>query len=214
MLRNYAYMMGSYFLFFLILGILSSSFPSLDLTKYRQTDLFRMLDESPLKFAFMAVIVAPILEEGVFRSLIKPSKTEILIFICSIIGLSATYFMPTEGHWILKLGLIILSLIIIFLLLNSAINVEFLKKLQNWLNRNYKWLWLITSLLFGLVHIGNYVDSFQINIILILLIIPRIIAGFFFGKIKIENKSLIWPIIMHAMNNGIIVFFLLPKFLN
>lgn len=207
-------MMGSYFIFFMILGILNTSFPSLDLTKYKQTDLFKMLDESPIKFAFMAVIVAPILEEGVFRSLIRPSRKEILIFICSIIGLSATYFMPQEGHWILKFSLVILSLSILFLILNSAINSEFLKRIQSWLNSYYKVIWLLTSLLFGLVHIGNYVDKFEINLILILLIIPRIIAGFFFGKIKIENKNLIWPILMHAMNNGIIVFFLLPKILN
>ncbi|UJH91251.1 hypothetical protein LZ575_00075 [Antarcticibacterium sp. 1MA-6-2] len=64
-----------------------------------------------------------------------------------------------------------------------------------------------------MVHIFNYVDAFEINVVLVLLIIPRIIAGFFFGKVKIENEGLIWAILMHVMNNGVVTIFLLPRLL-
>jgi len=64
-----------------------------------------------------------------------------------------------------------------------------------------------------MVHIFNYVEGFELNFVLMLLIFPRIIAGYFFGKIKVENKGLIWPIAMHAMNNGLVFIVLLPKIL-
>lgn len=211
--RNYWFMIGTYFLFFFLLGFLNTFLPSLDLEKYQQTELFNLMDESPLAFILMAVIIAPILEESMFRTLIKPSFTEIYIFICAVLAFIGLGFIPQEAHSLLKYGLVILSAIIIFLFLQSLTPSRFLRVFRIILYRNYRLIWLLTAALFGLVHIWNYVEGWQFDLILFLLIFPRIIAGYFFGKIKVENGNLIWPIAMHAMNNGIVVFFLLPKIL-
>lgn len=213
LLRNYWFMIGTYFLFFFLLGFLNTFLPELDLEKYQQTELFNLMDESPLAFILMAVVIAPILEESMFRTLIKPSFTEIYIFICAILAFVGLGFIPQEAHSLLKYGLVILSAIIIFLFLQSLKPSRFLRVFRIILYRNYRLIWLITAALFGLVHIWNYVEGWQFDLILFLLIFPRIIAGYFFGKIKVENGNLIWPITMHAMNNGIVVFFLLPKLL-
>ncbi|SFF59667.1 CAAX protease self-immunity [Salegentibacter agarivorans] len=206
-------MIGTYFLFFFLLGFLNTFLPELDLEKYQQTELFNLMDESPLAFILMAVIIAPLLEESMFRTLIKPSFTEIHIFICAVLAFIGLGFIPQEGHSLLKYGLVILSAIIIFLFLQSLKPSRFLRIFRIILYRNYRLIWLLTAALFGLVHIWNYVEGWQFDLILFLLIFPRIIAGYFFGKIKVENGNLIWPITMHAMNNGIVVFFLLPKLL-
>ncbi|MBO2544733.1 CPBP family intramembrane metalloprotease [Salegentibacter sp. BDJ18] len=206
-------MIGTYFLFFFLLGFLNTFLPELDLEKYQQTELFNLMDESPLAFILMAVIIAPLLEESMFRTLIKPSFTEIYIFICAVLAFVGLGFIPQEAHSLLKYGLVILSAIIIFLFLQSLKPSRFLRIFRIILYRNYKFIWLLTAALFGLVHIWNYVEGWQFDLILFLLIFPRIIAGYFFGKIKVENGSLLWPITMHAMNNGIVVFFLLPKLL-
>ncbi|WP_339648765.1 CPBP family glutamic-type intramembrane protease [uncultured Salegentibacter sp.] len=206
-------MIGTYFLFFFLLGFLNTFLPELDLEKYQQTELFNLMDESPLAFILMAVIIAPLLEESMFRTLIKPSFTEIYIFICAVLAFIGLGFIPQEAHSLLKYGLVILSAIIIFLFLQSLKPSRFLRIFRIILYRNYKFIWLLTAALFGLVHIWNYVEGWQFDLILFLLIFPRIIAGYFFGKIKVENGSLLWPITMHAMNNGIVVFFLLPKLL-
>lgn len=211
--RNYWFMIGTYFLFFFLLGFLNTFLPELDLEKYQQTELFNLMDESPLAFILMAVIIAPLLEESMFRTLIKPSFTEIYIFICAVLAFVGLGFIPQEAHSLLKYGLVILSAIIIFLFLQSLKPSRFLRIFRIILYRNYKFIWLLTAALFGLVHIWNYVEGWQFDLILFLLIFPRIIAGYFFGKIKVENGSLLWPITMHAMNNGIVVFFLLPKLL-
>lgn len=213
LLRNYWFMIGTYFLFFFLLGFLNTFLPELDLEKYQQTELFNLMDESPLAFILMAVVIAPILEESMFRTLIKPSFTEIYIFICAVLAFVGLGFIPQEAHSLLKYGLVILSAIIIFLFLQSLKPSRFLRVFRIILYRNYRLIWLITAALFGLVHIWNYVEGWQFDLILFLLIFPRIIAGYFFGKIKVENGNLIWPITMHAMNNGIVVFFLLPKLL-
>ncbi|OEY74014.1 CPBP family glutamic-type intramembrane protease [Salegentibacter salarius] len=206
-------MIGTYFLFFFLLGFLNTFLPELDLEKYQQTELFNLMDQSPLAFILMAVIIAPILEESMFRTLIKPSFAEIYIFICAVLAFVGLGFIPQEAHSLLKYGLVILSAIIIFLFLQSLQPSRFLRIFRIILYRNYRFIWLLTAALFGLVHIWNYVEGWQFDLILFLLIFPRIIAGYFFGKIKVENGNLIWPITMHAMNNGIVVFFLLPKLL-
>lgn len=211
--RNYWFMIGTYFLFFFLLGFLNTFLPELDLEKYQQTELFDLMNESPLAFVLMAVIIAPLLEESMFRTLIKPSFTEIYIFICAVLAFVGLGFIPQEAHSLLKYGLVILSAIIIFLFLQSLTPSRFLRVFRIILYRNYRFIWLLTAVLFGLVHIWNYVEGWEFDLILFILIFPRIIAGYFFGKIKVENGNLIWPIAMHAMNNGIVVFFLLPKLL-
>ncbi|MBZ9729133.1 CPBP family intramembrane metalloprotease [Salegentibacter sp. JZCK2] len=211
--RNYWLMIGTYFLFFFMLGFLNTFIPELDLEKYQQTELFDLMNESPLAFVIMAVIIAPLLEESMFRTLIRPSFTEIYIFICAVLAFVGLAFIPQEAHSLLRYALVIVSAIIVFLFLQSLKPARAIRIFRVFLYRNYKAIWFLTALLFGLVHIWNYVEGWQLDLILFVLIFPRIIAGYFFGKIKIENGNLIWSIAMHAMNNGIVVFFLLPKLL-
>lgn len=211
--RNYWLMLGSYFLFFFLLGFLTSVMPSIDLEKYQQTELFDFMTESPLTFIIMAVVIAPVLEEGLFRSLVKPSLYDLYIFICAVLSFTALAFIPPEAISILKYSLVFLSAFLLFLILNALKPARILRKLRIFFHRNYIVFWLLTSVLFGLVHVWNYVEGWEFDLILFILIFPRIIAGYFFGKIKVENHSLIWPILMHAMNNGIVVFFLLPRIL-
>lgn len=211
--RNYWLMLGTYFLFFFLLGFLTTVIPSIDLEKYQQTELFNFMNESPLAFVIMAVVIAPILEESLFRSLVKPSLTEIYIFICAVLSFAALAFIPAEANAILKYSLVVLSAFLLLLFFLALKPARFLRKFRVFLYRNYVIFWIITAILFGLVHVWNYIEGWQFDIILLILIFPRIIAGYFFGKIKIENQSLIWPIYLHAMNNAVVVFFLLPRLL-
>ena len=209
LLHNYGWMLGCYFAFFLALGILTAVFPEFELERYRQSGLNRLLEENPWKFVLMAAIIAPILEEGMFRTLIKPSKNELLFFICSWILVGVISIIPTDIFWVIKYGFLILLIILTFLFLKAFIPEKLQMNLCDFLGRHYILIWILTSIIFGMVHIFNYVEGFQLDFLLFLLIIPRIIAGFFFGKIKIENRGLLWPITMHAMNNAIVLVILL-----
>ncbi len=211
LLSNYVWMIGCYFVFFVALGILKVVFPEFEFERYQQNDLMLLLEENPRKFVLMAIIFAPLVEEAMFRTLIKPSQNELIFFLCSWIFVGVISFIPADIFWAIKYGFLILFMILTFLFLKEFIPQKWQVKLCSFLGRHYRFIWILTSVIFGMVHIFNYVEGFQLDFLLVLLIIPRIIAGFFFGKIKIENEGMIWPIVMHAMNNSIILFFLIPE---
>lgn len=211
--RNFGWMLACYFVFFTFLGILNSLFPQIDLQRYQQTEILELLEGNPWKFVLLAVIIAPVLEEGMFRTLIRPSPNELIFFICCWIWILSIGLIPDDVSGALKYSFLVLLLIISFLFLKEFISVRIQFKLCLFLKRYYLLVWGITAVIFGIVHIFNYVEGFELNFVLILLIFPRVIAGYFFGKIKIENRGLFWPITMHAMNNSIVLLFLLPRLL-
>jgi len=206
-------MILTYFLFFTLLGVIKMLFPDFDMLQYEQTDLNSLMEDKPWKFAILAVIIAPILEEGMFRTLIRPTPTDFIYFLCCWVLMGVLIFIPIDVNWVIKYLFLILFMAITFLFLREAIPLQFQYKACTLLSRYYVGVWIVTALIFGLVHITNYVDTFQIDLVLFLMIIPRIIAGFYFGKIKVENKTMIWPIAMHAMNNATVLILLLPRIL-
>ncbi len=208
--RNFALMILCYFIFFFVLRILDIFIFDLDFQKYEQIEILKILDENPLKFIFLASIAAPIIEESIFRSLLKPTAGSIKIFLCAILYIIGLFLIPEEAHWTLKYILLFTTLILFYYALGELIPKSFYRKICYWLHRYYLIIWLLGAAVFGFVHIFNYVDSFQVDLILILMIFPRIIAGFFFGKVKLENKGMIWPILMHSMNNSMVLLFFLP----
>ncbi|QED39036.1 CPBP family intramembrane metalloprotease [Antarcticibacterium arcticum] len=206
-------MLGFYFLFFISLGMLKMIFPQFEIDQYQQSDINRLLEEDPWRLVLLAVVFAPIIEEGMFRTLIKPSQNELIFFLCSWLLVIGIAIIPENINWLIKFGFLFLSFILSFIFLKEFIPENWQRRLCTFLNKHYRILWLLTAVIFGMVHIYNYVEGFDLNFVLFLLIVPRIIAGYFFGKIKIENHGLFWPIAMHAMNNGIVFLILLPKIL-
>lgn len=207
-------MMGSYIVFFIFLGIFQIFYPEFDLEQYQQTEINRILQENPLQFILLAVVLAPVIEESMFRTLIKPSRNELIFFLSIwILVFVMGYVVPLEIFWAIKYGSLLLLLVFSFFLLKALIPVSWQMKLTEFLTNHYKVLWILTALVFGMVHIFNYVEGFKLDFVLFLLIIPRIISGFFFGKVKIENRSLIWPITLHAMNNATVLLLLFPRLL-
>lgn len=213
LLKNYGLMLACYIAFFLFLGVLQILLPEFDLQQYQQTDINRLLFENPLQFFLLAVIVAPVIEEGMFRTLIRPTPNEFVFFLSCWLLVLITFLMPAGAHWFIRFSFLFLFLLVTFMALREFIPIQWQWKICLVLKRYYIGIWILTSLIFGIVHIYNYVEGFELNFVLVLLIFPRIIAGIFFGKIKLENRSLIWPITMHAMNNGIVFLFLLPQLL-
>lgn len=185
-------------------------FPGIDLEQYQQSELFEMLEESPFKFFFLAAIAAPILEESIFRSLIKPSQSNIKLFICAILYIAGLALIPEKGHWILRYTLIFITLSLFYYAMGELIPEKFFLKISGFLTRWYLPIWIFGAIIFGMVHVFNYVENLYFDLVLFILIFPRIIAGFFFGKIKIENKGMFWPILLHSMNNSMVLLLMYP----
>lgn len=144
-----------------------------------------------------------------FRTLIKPSHADIVLLLCSWPLFYLNRYIPVDVHWMIKLGFIAIFLFTLFTILRLLIPEERTSKLRGFLGKYYIIILIVSSLIFGLVHINNYVEGFVINAALIALIIPRIISGFMMGLIKVKNKNIGWSMGLHAMNNGFVIGLLL-----
>ncbi len=155
------------------------------------------LSTSVLTF-ITVVILAPIYEEIIFRSLLKFKKNNIILF-CTIvpilIGIAAI---------ISKIGAVIflslLLLIIVSLLLAFKRN-----KIEIFLSSKFKYFFYGTALLFGLLHGSNFTG----NIYLILAFSPilggpQIVLGLILGYIRMKN-GLIYSILFHMLVNSVFI---------
>lgn len=208
--RNFGLMIGSYFLFFMLLAFLQSLFPGLDPEQYQQSELFELMEKSPFKFIFLAAIAAPVLEESIFRSLVKPSEANLKLFVCALLYIAGLAFIPEKGHWILRYMLIFITLALFYYAMGELIPEKYFRKTCYFLNKWYLSIWILGAIIFGLIHVFNYVEGLYFDFVLLILVFPRIIAGFFFGKIKIENHGMFWPILLHSMNNSMVLFLMFP----
>jgi membrane protease YdiL (CAAX protease family) len=208
LLRSFFYLVGLYLVYGLLSTVLHNLFPDLDTSSYEQSFLMEMLAESPLRALIMIVLVAPVIEEIMFRSLLKPSHIELVLFVVIWPVFFLLRFVPLDVHWVLKLAFTGVFLFTFVYIAQQLIPPERTLNLRNRLNRYEYLIWIITSLVFGFVHITNYVDHFTINLALFLLILPRILAGFMIGWVKISNQNLPWAMALHAMNNGMAFFFI------
>ena len=190
----------------MLYGILMTVLPKiisrLDLTIYRQEFIHTMLQDDPFRAFIMIVVFAPIIEEMMFRSLIKPSHIEVVLFLAIWPVFFLVRFIPLDVYWGLKLIFIAIFLFTVVYIGQQLITEEKTERIRQWLTKKNIVLLVITSLLFGFVHINNYVEEFTFNLALFLLILPRIIAGFMMGLVKIRNKQLPWSMALHALNNG------------
>ncbi|MFT5892906.1 MAG: membrane protease YdiL (CAAX protease family) [Dokdonia sp.] len=198
-------MWGLYILFFITIGILSIWIPELKAGGYEDTTLKELSQNNPFKLFILACIFAPIVEEMMFRTLIKPKHTDIILFICSWPVFIGLRFLPRDIHWGIVLAFAGVLLFVLFYILKHLITETATQRLRTFLHKHTTLALIVVSMVFGLVHINNYVDNFVINLALFTLIVPRIISGFMMGWIKIKNQGLIWSMGLHFMNNAFVV---------
>ena len=202
--KTYGRLWLAYIIFFLALGILKEFFPSLD-GEYTQSSMREMLKKEPFKLFILACVFAPIVEEMMFRTLVKPTHNDLILFLCAWPIFIGIRFLPYDVHWGLKIGFAAVLVFVFFTVLKELIPKYKTVTIREGL---HKYLWtvvIITSIIFGLVHINNYVDSFTINVALVALIIPRIISGYMMASIKIKNDGLSWAMSLHFLNNFVVV---------
>jgi len=206
LLTFYFRLFGLYILFFIIVAILQQLLPEIDLKKYSQDTIKELLNDNKLKAFFAMVIFAPIYEELMFRTLLKPTQKDILLFLSSWSLFFISLIIHFDFQWYYGSGISIAILIASYFCYKKLLNKVFLTKVILLLRKNEKITLQITSLAFGFMHIFNYVDTLMIDTVLFLMIVPRIIAGHMNGSLKIRNNHIIWPILLHAINNGVIFF--------
>ena len=124
---------------------------------------------------FFAVIIAPFLEEVMFRLILKLRSNFLIL-------------------WPLQL--------LILLQVDNKINL--LKTIRNFWNKFYGWIFYLVSIAFGLIHILNFEPSLNIYLLAPVLVAPQILIGINLGYLRIRF-GLIWSILFHAFYNGILL---------
>lgn len=202
--KNYVLVAGIFVIYFLAIGILNVAFPEWSLDSFKETRLQDMMRDNPWRFFFLAVVVAPFFEESLYRSLVQPKPWELVLFFSCVILFFAGRLVPDDVVWYLKSIISLLSLFLIYKVLLELISKNFLKMACARLTKFKLPIIVFTSVAFGFAHVSNYTEEFILTWPIFIAIIPRIILGFMFCKIKLENNGLPWAMGLHGINNGIV----------
>ena len=163
-------------------------------------DISSSINDIPaLKLFITGMILAPIYEEIFFRSLLKFDKKNISIFTI-VISLLTMYNVYNNKYT----NVLVLSIILILVFgIYLSSNID---KVSNFIKKHFKYFFYASSLIFGLIHITNFSGNINILIALsIILTLPQTISGLIFGYARMKY-GLIYSIILHIINNSILIF--------
>ncbi len=129
----------------------------------------------PVLIFFFAVIMAPLLEEVMFRLILR-FRSNFLILWSIHIGVA------------LQLGQ----------------KRSLLKTARKVWDKFYDWVFYLMTMAFGLMHIMNFEPSLNIYLLAPILVAPQILIGINLGYLRVRF-GLIWSILFHAFYNGILM---------
>ena len=159
------------------------------------------LMDNPLALAGMAVVVAPIMEEAIFRLPMKYSywRAAIALGLAGVIGATMIPSIPLMGG----IAALILFSAFLFHFINyrqeNALNVQ----MESWWERHfYLPFWVLTTA-FAIVHISNFGSAVPLYLVPIL-VLPQFVLGAVIGYVR-TGYGFIYAVLFHALHNGILV---------
>jgi membrane protease YdiL (CAAX protease family) len=178
------------------------------------TEIF--MGSSPLLLFFLIVIWAPISEEIAFRLWLRFSPLKwafglsfLSLFVIPFFNLS----FLTLDSWRNVLSTSLFLLLLIFSLYRLFSYEKIAQKVPLFLQKNFRFLFYISSIAFAVLHITNYdIDLKTIWHFAPILIFPQLFLSFTISFVRM-NYGFSWSIFMHALNNFVAVspfLFLLP----
>ena len=129
----------------------------------------------PVLIFFFAVIMAPLLEEVMFRLILR-FRSNFLIL------------------WSIHIGVA----------LHLGQKRSLLKTARKVWDKFYGWIFYLMAAAFGLMHIMNFEPSLNIYLLAPILVAPQILIGINLGYLRVRF-GLIWSILFHACYNGILM---------
>jgi hypothetical protein len=181
--------LGFAFLSVVFVNVLESLHLIKDLPDFDLLDL----KEKKILLFLMVTILAPILEELIFRYQLRNHYLAILGY-----ALLAIYFLYKIYSGLTLIICIAVISILVFLVINYFGNNPFRK--HRLIEKIFPTHFYLTAICFGLVHISNYNHPFAYGFPIVLLVLPQMFLGFVLGYVRIRfgiSKS----IMMHAAYN-------------
>jgi membrane protease YdiL (CAAX protease family) len=149
------------------------------------------------KIFITMIFLSPVIEEILFRLILKPKFRNILIFSV-FSGVLAINFLFRKS-FTLGIPFCILSIVCIILLLDK----KCFRRAQIYFLKHFSFFFYLICLIFGFVHISNY-EPFNYKLVLILpiLITPLVFAGITLSFIRMRF-GIGYSMLMHSMMNFI-----------
>ncbi|WP_321279501.1 type II CAAX prenyl endopeptidase Rce1 family protein [Marinifilum fragile] len=183
-----------YFLLTIPLGVIIG----LLLKAFNITHAFKNNDN--LSF-WKVVIVAPLIEECLFRLLLKPRFKNLIAY--SIITSPFVLYLFRNGEQTIAIVLVGVLVGVALLIFKRQ---EYLIKFYRIFLKRFSYLFYLSIFVFGFIHLRNFIfPELSIWIVLIfpLLVSPQLIIGGILGFIRMK-WGFIYCVLFHAMVNGII----------
>lgn len=156
---------------------------------------------SPLVLLFIVSIIGPFMEEFGFRLSLrfKPIYLSFSISILSYFFITKsiyqTYNTDLGNEFFLRVLISVFLGIITFFISNKNKNI-----FQNFWKSNFSWLFYLSILSFGFIHILNYDLSLKVLLLMPLITLPQIISGAIYGFIRV-NYGFIFNLLAHVFTN-------------
>ena len=162
--------------------------------------------EMNLTTAFLIVVLAPVLEEIVFRSWLSGRPAILSALAILVAGLvlgplvAGIFFPPTEGG--LGLGATLTILVGLLIAVVGAITAAIMlrgRPAPSWFAALFPAFFWLSCVAFALIHLLNYTEGTLA--ILLPLLIPQFILGTLAAYVRV-HYGLIFAIALHAAHNG------------
>ena len=157
----------------------------------QQSDLTRKV---PL--SFYVLIFIPLCEELIFRISLRYSKLNLSITFASIIFLASHKII--DLNYLNSAIVSIVSFLLCYFFLFKKLNEQ---KLNHFWEKNIVIFFYFSSLLFGILHLTNFVDLKFIHFLLFpVLVGDQIIGGLILGYLRLSLKNgIIYSILLHIL---------------
>ena len=149
---------------------------------------------SPFEFFMGAVIIAPVMEELIFRAQLRRFSVS-LLFIAFVCGLILSGIV--HSAWGFLISPIVFGLI--FLIYRFTLAGSVSRKFGFW-RKLFPWHFHFTALCFALVHLANFEKGISLLPLGILYTLPQLFIGLVLGYTRM-NYGLRYAVLLHSLYN-------------
>ena len=192
--RNITAILGLVFLFNVFAAQFIFSFVEMDDSVHKMT---QMLEEYSLIVIFaLSVILAPVIEEIIFRGFLRYPLSVVGIVLSGLIGIAGYLKYINSISWIVFGIIAAASIMLSFILYNNA---TLISKLEFYFKKYFGVAFYASVVLFAYLHITNF-NEVAYWYLTPLLVLPQFVLGLFLGYVRVRNN--LWAsMYVHALNN-------------
>jgi len=141
------------------------------------------------------VLMAPVYEEILFRSLLKIKKINAFLFVIVISGIISYASVKSNTAYVVFFSIILIAFL-------SALLVLKKNRIKSFFEKQFAYIFYGSALLFGLLHATNFSgDPLKLIAFSFLLGGPQIVLGIILGYIRM-NYGLFYSILFHTIVNS------------